>query len=178
LKSPRRIDIIFKACLVSRTHILFPCLLRFSAPGHFQPKVSIFARLYFTLNHTSILYAHCAATNITANHSSSQEDLSRKTGQTQASDLAKLVMSHHLAPSSANTSTTSSPSIFPNADKSSPAVKHPDGSLPPPAFAPDGNISHALKSLRDFDAIKRDRVAYDSPYAMSNASTAPGSPRM
>jgi hypothetical protein len=125
-----------------------------------------------------IFCAQCASFDATANHSSPQEDLGRKSGQAQASDLAKLVMSNHLAASSANTSTASSPSILPNADKSNIAVRHPEGMLPPPAVAPNGVISHALKSLHEFDAIKRDRAAYDSPYALSNASTAPGSPRM
>ncbi|KAB5585808.1 6-phosphofructo-2-kinase-domain-containing protein [Coniochaeta sp. 2T2.1] len=88
-------------------------------------------------------------------------------------------MSQHLAAvSPASTSTTSSPSIIPNAVTSNPAVKPHDGSFPSSSFPPDGHISYALKSLRDFDAIKRDRVPYDSPYALSNASTAPGSPRI
>lgn len=183
-KSARRIDIILKACPVSaQSHIIISMPAALLSTRSFPTKgLSTSSQYTYTsVHHNALLNsycAHCATSNITANHSSPQEDLGRKKRQTQASDLAKLVMSNHLVSSSATTSSTSSPNILPNADRSGPAVKLPDGPLPLPALLPDGNISHALKALRDFDAIKRDRVAYDSPYALSTASTAPGSPRM
>ncbi|KAK0635054.1 histidine phosphatase superfamily [Bombardia bombarda] len=70
----------------------------------------------------------------------------------------------------------SSPTISSNSGKPNP-VAHHDGFLPPPA-AP---LAHALNSL-NLDAMSAgDRlysVAYDSPYARSIPSTAPGSPRI
>ena len=98
--------------------------------------------------------------------------------QDYVSSLAKLVMSSHLAGSP----TSTSPEI-PSNDKLVPPLVRRDGqgvSMPPPA-APA--LAHALRSLGSFDhtVAFRDRLpgpVYDSPYARSTASTAPGSPRM
>jgi 6-phosphofructo-2-kinase len=128
-------------------------------------------------NNQDILFSTAQPlSDTTANLSSLHKDLGRKKAQTQASDLAKLVMSSNLPPTSSNASSTaSSPKISADGENASYSIKHADGLLPPPALG-NGSLATALNSLGEI--IKRDRIAFDSPFALSNASTAPGSPRM
>ncbi|TPX11009.1 uncharacterized protein E0L32_008046 [Thyridium curvatum] len=104
------------------------------------------------------------------------EDLGRI--QAQQSSLAKRVMSSKLPGSS-------SPPLSSqvHGDKPLPPLHNGhDALLPPPAVP--AALAHAVRSLDTFDqhrALLSDKVpppVYDSPYARSNTSTAPGSPRI
>lgn len=90
-------------------------------------------------------------------------------------------MSSHLA--SSPTTLSPSPRLAASDPLAPPAaVRHGhDGAAMPPPTAPA--LAHALRTLNNFDHTMalRDRSVgprYDSAYSRSNASTAPGSPRM
>ena len=111
-------------------------------------------------------------------HSNSQSQ-----AQSQQSSLAKLVMSTQVAASSPSSSSSpkSNPQNGEPASSLNPVIHGPDGLLPPPSAPPV--LAHAFKSLSEFDGVaslreRHPQPAYDSPYARSISSTAPGSPRM
>ena len=98
--------------------------------------------------------------------------------------MRKLAMKSQLIASSSTTPPSASPIAIPQGqgEKSQHlSVRSHDGHANTSA---PSTLSHALKSLNDFDATMlamKDRpqpVAYDSPYSRSIPSTAPGSPRM